>query len=156
MNPPVCEDVIPMLSVKRVYEAPSPADGARVLVDRLWPRGLTKEAADVKLWLRDLAPSDALRIWYHAHPEAWAQFRKHYFKELKHPEAVPALEQLYTLKSKKKRVTLLFASRNIERNNAVALKELMDGAKKPPTGTGPAAALAVRKRAVVPKGTRKG
>ncbi len=144
-----------MLRVKRVYETPSRADGVRVLVDRLWPRGLSKEAASVKLWLRDLAPSDALRIWYHAHPEAWAQFRKRYFKELTHSEAAPALEQLYVLQFKRKHVTLLFASRNIERNNAVALKELMDGTRKPPTGTGPAVAMAVRKRAVVPKGTRK-
>ena len=140
-----------MLTVKRVYEPASPADGARVLVDRLWPRGLTKEAASLKVWLRDLAPSDTLRAWYHAHPEAWAQFRKRYFKELKSPEAVAALEQLYALAAKRKNVTLLFASRNVDRNNAVALKELMDGTKKPPTGTGPAAAVAMRKRAVMQK-----
>jgi uncharacterized protein YeaO (DUF488 family) len=143
-----------MLTVKRVYEAPSRGDGARVLVDRLWPRGLSKERAAVKVWLRELAPSDTLRVWYHAHPEGWTLFRKRYFKELTRPEAAPALEQIYTLAAKQKVVTLLFASRNVERNNAVALKELMDGAKKPPTGTGPAAAVAVRKRAVVPKGVR--
>lgn len=145
-----------MLTVKRVYEAPSRGDGARVLVDRLWPRGLSKEAAALTVWLRDLAPSDALRVWYHAHPEGWVQFRKRYFKELAGPEAAPALEQLYALASKKKHVTLLFASRNLERNNAVALKELMDGTKKPPTGTGPAAAVAVRKRAAVPRAARRG
>ncbi len=144
----------PMLTVKRVYEAPSRGDGVRVFVDRLWPRGLSKERAAVKVWLRDLAPSDTLRVWYHAHPEAWTLFRKRYFKELARPEASPALEQIYALAAKMKRVTLLFASQNVERNNAVALKELMDGAKKPPTGTGPAAAVAVRKRAVVPKGVR--
>ena len=144
-----------MLSVKRVYEAPSPSDGARVLVDRLWPRGLSKDAAAVKVWLRDLAPSDALRVWFHAHPEGWTQFRKHYFKELARPGAAPALDRLYTLKAKRKRVTLLFASRDVEQNNAVALKEIMDGAKKPPTGTGPGGAVAVRKRAVVPKGAPK-
>jgi len=71
------------------------------------------------------------------------------------PQAVPALEQLYALASKKKHVTLLFASRNLERNNAVALKELMDGTKKPPTGTGPAAAVSVRKRAARPRGGRR-
>jgi len=142
-----CEISIPMLSVKRVYEAPARGDGARVLVDRLWPRGLSKEAAALTSWLRELAPSDALRGWYHAHPEGWVQFRKRYFKELAGPEAAPALEQLYALASKKRNVTLLFASRNLERNNAVALKELMDGEKKPPTGTGPAPGAAVRKRA---------
>jgi uncharacterized protein YeaO (DUF488 family) len=147
---------IPMLSVKRVYEAPARGDGARVLVDRLWPRGLSKEVAAVAVWLRELAPSDALRVWYHAHPEGWVQFRKRYFKELAGPEAVPALEQLYELASQKKHVTLLFASRNLERNNAVALKELMDGTKKPPTGTGPAAAVPVRKRAVGARGGRRG
>ncbi len=139
-----------MLNVKRIYEKPSRGDGARVLVDRLWPRGLSKEAAAVTVWLRDLAPSDALRVWYHAHPEGWTQFRKRYFKELRAPEVTPALEQIFDLAAKKKNVTLLFASRNLERNNAVALKELMDGAKKPPTGTGPASAVAVRKRAAVP------
>jgi uncharacterized protein YeaO (DUF488 family) len=144
-----------MLTVKRVYEAPSRSDGARVLVDRLWPRGLSKEAAAITVWLRDLAPSDALRVWYHAHPEGWVQFRKRYFKELAGAEAAPALEQLYSLANKRKHVTLLFASRNLDRNNAVALKELMDGTKKPPTGTGPPAAVAVRKRAVVPRAGRR-
>jgi uncharacterized protein YeaO (DUF488 family) len=147
---------IPMLTVKRVYEAPSRGDGARVLVDRLWPRGLSKKAAAVTVWLRELAPSDALRVWHHAHPEHWVQFRKRYFKELAGPEAAPALDQLYALASKKKHVTLLFASRNLERNNAVALKELMDGSKKPPTGTGPAAAAGARKRAAMPRAGRKG
>ena len=150
------EPLIPMLTVKRVYEAPSRKDGARVLVDRLWPRGLSKEVAALTTWLRDLAPSDALRVWYHAHPEGWVQFRKRYFKELTKTEAAPALEQLYALAAKRKQVTLLFASRNLDRNNAVALKELMDGAKKPPTGTGPAAAVAMRKRAAMPSPRRRG
>ena len=145
-----------MLTVKRVYDAPSRGDGARVLVDRLWPRGLKKEAVALTAWLRDLAPSDALRVWYHAHPEGWSQFRKRYFKELKEPDAALALEQLYQLASKKKGVTLLFASRNLERNNAVALKELMDGSRKPPTGTGPAVAVGLRKRAVVTRSARGG
>ena len=143
-----------MLTVKRAYETPARSDGARVLVDRLWPRGLTKEAAAVTVWLRDLAPSDALRAWYHANPESWPQFRKRYFKELTRPEAAPALNAIYELASKRKQVTLLFASRNVERNNAVALKELMDGTKKPPTGTGPAA-VAVRKRAAMPGSPRR-
>ena len=136
------------VATKRVYEAASRTDGARVLVDRLWPRGLTKEKAAVKLWLRDLAPSDALRAWSHAHPAAWAQFRKRYFKELTLPEAASALAQLYDLVEKRKLVTLLFAYHDTERNNAVALKELIDGAKKPPSGTGPAAAMRVRNRAI--------
>ena len=133
---------------KRVYESSSVADGARVLVDRLWPRGLRKEKAAVKLWLRDLAPSDALRAWTHAHPGSWTLFRKRYFKELTQPSAAAALAQLYDLVAKRKLVTLLYAYHDTQHNNAVALKELIDGAKKPPSGTGPAAAVRLRKRAV--------
>ncbi len=136
------------VATKRVYEAALAADGARVLVDRLWPRGLSKEKAALKLWLRDLAPSDELRKWFHDNPDGWAQFRKRYFRELKGPEAAPALTQLYELVEKRKRVTLLFAYHDTVRNNAVALKELIDGAKKPPSSTGPAAAVRVRKRAI--------
>lgn len=133
-------------AIKRVYEPASRADGARVLVDRLWPRGLTKERAGVDEWLRDLAPSDELRRWYHARPEEWPAFRKKYLKELSEPEAQDALRTLYELAHKRKRLTLLFASRNETFNNAVVLKELLDGMRKPPTGTGPAGARAARKR----------
>jgi uncharacterized protein YeaO (DUF488 family) len=132
--------------VKRVYETASRTDGARVLVDRLWPRGLTKERAAVDEWLRDLAPSDELRRWYHARPEQWANFRKKYLKELSQPEAEDALLRLYQLAHKRKRLTLLFASKNETNNNAVVLKELLDGMRKPPTGTGPGAVRGMRKR----------
>ncbi|MGP0017214.1 MAG: DUF488 domain-containing protein [Candidatus Sulfotelmatobacter sp.] len=132
--------------VKRVYETASRSDGARVLVDRLWPRGLTKERAAVDEWLRDLAPSDELRRWYHARPEQWPNFRKKYLKELSQPEAEDALLRLYQLAHKRKRLTLLFASKNETNNNAVVLKELLDGMRKPPTGTGPGAVHAMRKR----------
>ena len=125
--------------VKRVYEPAASADGVRVLVDRLWPRGLTKEEAAVKFWLRDLAPSNELRQWYHANPDAWALFRKRYLKELKSAKATGALEKLYDLAEQKKKVTLLYASRNQERNNATALKELLEGGRKPPSSVGRAA-----------------
>jgi uncharacterized protein YeaO (DUF488 family) len=121
------------LAVKRVYEKPARQDGTRVLVDRLWPRGLTKEAAAVDLWLRDLAPSNELRKWYHENREAWTSFRRQYFRELRKPEATQALQQLYELISRNKPVTLLFASTNLEHNNAVALREMVEGARKPPT-----------------------
>jgi len=134
------------IAIKRVYESPSRTDGARVLVDRLWPRGLTKAAAALDEWLRDLAPSDELRRWYHARPTQWLQFRKKYLKELAQPEAEGALRQLYELAHKRKRLTLLFASKNETRNNALVLKELLDGMRKPPTGTGPGAVSAMRKR----------
>ena len=136
------------VTTKRVYEAALPADGARVLVDRLWPRGLSKEKAAVKVWLRDLAPSDELRKWFHATPDGWTMFRKRYLKELKANEATPALTQLYELVEQGKSVTLLFAYHDAEHNNAVVLKDLIDGMKKPPTGTGPAAAVRLRNRAV--------
>ena len=126
--------------VKRVYETPSSSDGVRVLVDRLWPRGLTKKDAAVKLWLRDLAPTNELRQWFHANPEAWRFFRKRYLKELVSPEGSAAVEKLYGLAGSAKKLTLLYASRNEERNNAVVLKELLDGARKPPSSVGSSAA----------------
>ena len=144
------------VAIKRVYEPASRTDGARVLVDRLWPRGLTKAKAAVDEWLRDLAPSDELRRWYHAHSDQaatirgqsapWQSFRKKYLKELSQPEAQDALRQLYQLAHKRKRVTLLFASKNETHNNAAVLKELLDGMRKPPTGTGPGAIHVMRKR----------
>jgi len=126
-------------AVKRVYEAASASDGVRVLVDRLWPRGLTKEEAAAKHWLRDLAPSNELRQWFHANPEAWPLFRKRYMKELVSPKASAAVEKLHKLADAKKKITLLYASRNTERNNATVLKELIDGMKKPPSSVGRAA-----------------
>jgi uncharacterized protein YeaO (DUF488 family) len=126
--------------VKRVYETPSAADGVRVLVDRLWPRGLTKEAAAVKLWLRDLAPSDELRRWFHANPEGWRTFQKRYLKELRGEAASAAVEKLHHLAEGRRRVTLLYASRNEEYNNAIVLKELLEGMPKPPSSVGRGAA----------------
>jgi uncharacterized protein YeaO (DUF488 family) len=134
------------VAVKRVYEAVSRSDGARVLVDRLWPRGLRKSQIDVQEWLRDLAPSNELRRWYHAQPEQWLMFRKRYLKELARPEAERDLQKLYTLARKRKRVTLVYASKNEKRNNAIVLKDLLDGMRKPPTGTGPGALRALRTR----------
>jgi uncharacterized protein YeaO (DUF488 family) len=125
--------------VKRVYEAASPSDGVRVLVDRLWPRGLTKESAAVKFWLRDLAPSDELRKWFHANPEAWNMFRKRYLKELVSEKASAAVEKLHHLAEGKRRVTLLYASKMMERNNATVLKGLLEGMPKPPSSVGRAA-----------------
>jgi uncharacterized protein YeaO (DUF488 family) len=128
------------VAVKRVYEKAARADGRRVLVDRLWPRGLSKSRAALDAWLRELSPSDALRKWFHASPGAWAVFRKKYLKELARPETAAALSEIYRLAHGRRRLTLLFASRNAERNNAVVLKDLLDGMRKPPTGTGPAGA----------------
>lgn len=134
------------VAVKRIYEKPTRVDGTRVLVDRLWPRGLSKDSAALHAWLRELAPSDELRHWFHARPEAWLTFRRRYLKELKRPEASADLHQLYELAHERKRLTLLFASKNEDQNNAVVLKDLLDGMRKPPTGTGPGAVRAMRER----------
>lgn len=136
------------IQVKRVYEKPGRADGTRVLVDRLWPRGVSKNRAALDAWLRDLAPSDGLRQWFHAHPEAWVGFRKRYIKELSQPEAHEALDELYRLAGRRKRMTLLFASKDEQHNNAVVLKDLLEGMRKPPTGSGPGAVRKIRDRNV--------
>jgi uncharacterized protein YeaO (DUF488 family) len=128
------------VTVKRVYEKPARGDGYRVLVDRLWPRGLSKSQVALDAWLRDLAPSDELRQWFHARPESWLTFRKRYLRELGEPEAAEALDKLYRLARRKRNLTLLFASKNEHHNNAVVLKDLLEGMRKPPTGTGPGGA----------------
>src|SRR5690348_2273420 len=134
------------VALKRAFDKPSAADGARVLVDRLWPRGISKAGARLDAWLKDLAPSDSLRKWYHARPSMWQAFRKRYLEELRDPQSSAALEQLYDLVASRKKVTLVFASKNAEYNNAVVLKELLEGMRKPPHSTGPAAAASARVR----------
>src|SRR3954454_13355771 len=117
------------VEIKRAYEKPSLADGQRVLVDRLWPRGIKKEKARIDHWLKNLAPSDMLRKWYHS-SDNWTVFKKRYFKELSTPQAAADLETLYSLLNEHDQVTLIYSSKNSERNNAVALKELLEGMKK--------------------------
>lgn len=104
--------------VKRVYEEPDPDDGFRVLVDRIWPRGLRKEDAAVDLWLKDVAPSTALRQWFGHDPKKWAEFKRRYHAELAQDRA--ALEPLESAMRKGK-VTLLYGAHDTEHNNAVAL-----------------------------------
>lgn len=133
------------VKIKRAYEKPSAADGHRVLVDRLWPRGIAKAGARIDQWLKNLAPSNELRKWYHA-SDNWELFKKRYFKELSTPEAMEDLRTLYRLINESQQVTLIYASANAERNNAVALKELIDGTKKPPSSSGPAKAAAMPRR----------
>ncbi len=130
------------VALKRAYDKPSVSDGVRVLVDRLWPRGLTKEKAHIDHWLRDLAPSDQLRKWYHARPTQWMLFRKRYLQELGSPAASGALEELYGVAAKAKTTTLIYSSRNDEHNNAVVLRDLLQGMRKPPSSSGPARAAA--------------
>lgn len=135
------------IALKRAYDKPSAADGKRVLVDRLWPRGMKKEAARLDAWLRDLAPSDELRKWFHARTIQWPLFRKRYLKELTSPEATKSLEELYAIADASRKLTLVFSSRNLDHNNAVVLKELLEGMRKPPSSSGPARAAAASGRA---------
>ena len=135
------------VTLKRAYEKPSRSDGTRVLVDRLWPRGLTKEAAALDAWLKDVAPSDDLRHWFHARPALWLAFRKKYLAELAAPTASRALQKLYDLAGNSRQLTLVFASRNQEHNNAVILKQLLEGMRKPPSTSGPKGAAASSTRA---------
>ena len=117
------------LKMKRVYEAAAKADGMRILVDRLWPRGIAKEKAKVDLWLKAIAPSDALRKRFHAKPEKWAEFLEAYSEELRSEEATEATKGLRR-QMRKGTVTLLFAARDEEHNNAVALKSLLTRRKR--------------------------
>jgi uncharacterized protein YeaO (DUF488 family) len=110
------------IRIKRVYEAPSPDDGTRVLVDRLWPRGLAKDKAGVDLWLKEAAPSTELRKWFNHEPEKWAEFRQRYRQELALQPA--ALERLGELIGNGP-VTLLFGAKEERFNDAVALREFM-------------------------------
>ena len=130
------------IRLKRIYDEPDDSDGTRVLVDRLWPRGLTKAKARVDFWLRDLAPSNELRKWFHAHSDQWLEFRRRYLQELRGPDAAGALTKLADLLSANGHVTLIFASKDTERNNAIVLKEVMEGTKKPPHTSRPTSAQA--------------
>ncbi len=108
---------------KRAYEAAEAGDGLRVLVDRVWPRGLTKEAARIDLWLREAAPSTGLRKWFGHDPARWEEFRRRYREELK---AAPAgLERLRELAREHKIITLIYGARDTEHNQAAALRELL-------------------------------
>lgn len=107
--------------IKRVYEAPATADGKRVLVDRLWPRGLSKEKAKIDHWLKDVAPSTALRKWFGHDPAKWVEFQKRYRAELKGSAALAELKQL----ASRSPTTLVYAAADEEHNNAVLLKSLI-------------------------------
>jgi uncharacterized protein YeaO (DUF488 family) len=113
-----------MIQLKRVYEKPSKKDGWRVLVDRLWPRGLTKQRAAVDLWLKDVAPSTELRQWFGHDPAKWKEFQTRYRKELKgKKDALKLLKE----KCQQHTVTLVYGARDEEHNEALVLKSVLDG-----------------------------
>ena len=113
-----------MVRIKRVYEPPRRADGVRVLVDRLWPRGLSKTQAKVNLWLRDVAPSDALRKWFAHEPAKWPRFQQRYAAELK--DKTEELQRLTQLRQEHRVITLVYAASDTVRNNAVVLARLLN------------------------------
>jgi len=115
------------LQTKRVYDAPAPDNGARVLVDRIWPRGVTKERARVDAWEKDVAPSTSLRKWFGHDPRRWDEFQRRYEEELEgHPEPLARLRAL----CEKGPVTLVFSARDTERNQAVALQRFLEDSKR--------------------------
>jgi uncharacterized protein YeaO (DUF488 family) len=112
-----------MLKIKRVYDPPSPNDGKRILIDRLWPRGLKKEDAKVDVWIKEAAPSTQLRMWYGHDPKKWVEFKRRFFSELHRRQDL--VEGIVNA-SRKGTVTLLFGSKEERFNNAVALKEFVE------------------------------
>jgi uncharacterized protein YeaO (DUF488 family) len=116
------EESMPAIKIQRVYGVTEPSHGARFLVDRLWPRGLKKEALRGILWMKDVAPSDALRRWYGHDPKKWREFRRRYFAELdSNPEAwKPILEA-----ARRADVILLYSAQDTEHNNAAALRDYL-------------------------------
>ncbi|MGH7455293.1 MAG: DUF488 domain-containing protein [bacterium] len=114
------------LKIKRVYDPPEKTDGTRILVDRLWPRGLAKENVRIDEWLKEIAPSNELRQWFGHKPERWEEFQKRYRKELQAAERQEQLRHLRAL-ARKGTVTLLFAAKDDERNNVTVLANVMKG-----------------------------
>jgi uncharacterized protein YeaO (DUF488 family) len=111
-----------MVKIKRIYDPISGSDGKRILVDRLWPRGITKDEARIDDWLKDIAPSNELRQWFSHDPSKWSEFKRRYKKELQKQAVL--LDQLRR-ESAKGTVTLLFAAKDAEHNNAAALKAIL-------------------------------
>ncbi|MHB8600801.1 MAG: DUF488 domain-containing protein [Ktedonobacteraceae bacterium] len=111
------------IAIKRAYDEPAQDDGTRILVDRLWPRGLSKEQAHIDVWLKEIAPSDELRKWFGHEPEKFAEFRSRYKAELASGEAIDAIGRLYEL-ARQGQVTLVYAAHDTEHNNAVVLRDL--------------------------------
>lgn len=124
------KSVADKVRLRRVYDAPDPADGFRVLVDRLWPRGLTKQAACVDVWLKDVAPSTDLRRWYHADLARWPEFRRRYKAELARNPALDGLRTVVRQHTKRGgggggRVTLVYGAKDEVQNHAIVLRDAL-------------------------------
>ena len=132
-----------MLKLKRAYEPAAKADGTRILVERLWPRGLSKAKVHVDAWLKEVAPSTDLRKWFGHDPEKWPQFRQRYFREL---DARPEAWQPIVSKARRGLVTLIYSSHDTLHNNAVALQEYLQAkARRPTTSSRPPSAARTRR-----------
>ncbi len=116
-----------LVGIKRIYEKASITDGKRVFVDRLWPRGVKKSTANIDMWLKEIAPSNELRLWFSHDPKKWPEFRKRYFKELDRNKAASDLVKLIESND----VTILYAAKDTEHNNAVALVDFIKENAKP-------------------------
>jgi uncharacterized protein YeaO (DUF488 family) len=112
-----------MLRIKRIYDLPSPDDGKRILIDRLWPRGIKKADASINEWMKDIAPSNELRKWFAHDVSKWQEFKKRYKKELKDKSEI--LDKLKK-ESEKNTVTLLFSAKDVKHNNAQVLREILE------------------------------
>lgn len=121
------------LRLRRLYDAPSAEEGRLVLVDRLWPRGVSRSKLGDMVWMRELGPSDELRRWFGHRPERWPEFRRRYREELARPELQPPLQQLLEM-ARKGPVTLLFGASDRERNQAVVLREVLEERLRAPAG----------------------
>jgi len=110
-----------MIQTKRIYDEPDKTDGFKILVDGLWPRGISKEKID--LWLREIAPSDKLRKWFSHDPKKWNDFKKRYREELKNKQEL--IKKIKQIEKKEKVVTILYAAKDEEHNNAIALMEII-------------------------------
>ena len=113
-----------MLKIKRAYEEKEAGDGKRILIDRLWPRGVSKDEAGIDVWQKELAPSTALRQWFGHDPEKWEEFKKRYRKELAGPESKRLLEDI-ARNAKRHNVTLIYSAKDTEHSNVQVLKELI-------------------------------
>ncbi len=112
-----------MIKIKRIYDRAIKEDGYRILIDRLWPRGLSKNKAKVNLWLRDIAPSDKLRKWFSHDVKKWLEFQKRYKKELKSRKEL--IDKIKDVEKRNKTITLLFSAKDISHNNAVVLRDYL-------------------------------
>jgi uncharacterized protein YeaO (DUF488 family) len=117
-------DIMTEVRIKRIYDPPARSDGKRILVDRLWPRGIKRDDADLDAWLKDFAPSDTLRRWYHHDPQKWSEFKRRYIAEL---QKNPAAGELKKAMAASKPVTLLFAAKDDVHNNAAVLRDFLRG-----------------------------